>query len=223
MTEIDVLGITTRREIDWDRTFCIMGFGDVALPQMEITLRGCALARSSGRIIALPPKIPGTHPNDLGAIQWNASGGFALRVKDALLAAYQKMGGEMPPSKDNAAKKQSRIFIPLSELDLGGTEHLPYHERIRLALEDESRCRGVECFTEIWERPDPFAIDPEHATKDRPDDMPADALEQAAKAAAHARRHAVARTATDEDDDVSGLHRTLGVCAVEETMEKAGL
>ncbi len=207
MTEIDVLGITTRREIRWGSGFCIMGFGDIALPQMEITLRGCALARSSGRIIALPPKIPGTHPNDLAAIQWNASGGFALRVRDALLAAYQKMGGEMPPSKDNAAKKQSRIFIPLSELDLGDTEHLPHHERIRLALEDESRCRGVECFTEIW---------------DRPDDMPADALEQAAKAAAHARRHAVARTAADEDD-VSGLHRTLGVCAVEETMEKAGL
>lgn len=221
MTEIDVLGITTRRQIRWDSGFCIMGFGDVALPQMEITLRGCALARSSGRIIALPPKIPGTHPNDLGAIQWNASGGFALRVKDALLAAYQKMGGEMPPSKDNAAKKQSRIFIPLSELDLGGTEHLPYHERIRLALEDESRCRGVECFTEIWERPDPLDA-PARVPKDRPDDMPADALEQANKAAAHARRHAVARAEADEDD-VSGLHRTLRVCAVEETMEKAGL
>lgn len=184
MTEIDVLGITTRREIRWGSGFCIMGFGDIALPQMEITLRGCALARSSGRIIALPPKIPGTHPNDLGAIQWNASGGFALRVKDALLAAYQKMGGEMPPESE-PVRRDHVTGKPIG--------------------------------------PDPFAIDPEHATKDRPADMPADALEQAAKAAAHARRHAVARTATDEDDDVSGLHRTLRVCAVEETMEKAGL
>lgn len=208
MTEIDVLGITIRREIEWDRAFCIMGFGDIALPHLETTLRGCALVRSSGRIMALPPKVPGAKPGDLGAIQWNARGKFGMRVKDVLLAAYQKMGGEMPPSKDHPAEKPSRIYIPLSELDLGGTEHLPYQERIRLALEDESRCRGVECFTEIWERTD---------------DMPADALEQAEKAAAHARRHAVARTDTDEDDDVSGLHRTLGVCAVAETMEKAGL
>lgn len=222
MTEIDVLGITIRREIEWDRAFCIMGFGDIALPHLETTLRGCALVRSSGRIMALPPKVPGAKPGDLGAIQWNARGKFGMRVKDALLAAYQKMGGEMPPSKDHPAEKPKRIYIPLSELDLGGTEHLPYHERIRLALEDESRCRGVECFTEIWERPDPFDAVADRARKDHPDDVPADALEQAEKAAAHARRHAVARTDADEDD-VSGLHRVLGVDAVAETMEKAGL
>lgn len=221
MTEIDVLGITTRREIEWDRDFCILGFGDIALPHLETTLRGCALIRSHGRVMALPPKVPGAKPGDLGAIQWNARGKFGTRVKDALLAAYQKMGGEMPPSKDNAAKNQSRIYIPMSELDLGGTEHLPYHERIRLALEDESRCRGVECFTEIWERPDPLDA-PARVPKDRPDDMPADALEQAETAVAHACRHAGTRT-SEEDDDVSGLHRTLGICAVEETMEKAGL
>lgn len=199
MTEIDVLGITTRREIDWDRTFCIMGFGDVALPQMEITLRGCALARSSGRIIALPPKLPGAHPSDLGAIQWNAHGKFGTRVRDALLDAYRRMGGEMPPGHDDAAQERAT------------------NAARRIAEKRRDHVTGKPI------GPDPFAIDPEHATKDRPDDMPADALAAAEEAAAHARRHAVARTADDEDDDVSGLHRTLGVCAVEETMEKAGL
>lgn len=214
MTEIDVLGITTRREIRWGSGFCIMGFGDIALPQMEITLRGCALARSSGRIIALPPKLPGAHPGDLGAIQWNANGQFGMRVRDALLAAYQKMGGEMPPDHDDAAQERAT------------------NAARRIAEKRRDHVTGKPI------GPDPFAVDPERATKHRPDDMPADALEQAAKAAAHARRHAVARaeavaadarrhavarTATDEDDDVSGLHRTLRVCAVEETMEKAGL
>ena len=184
MTDIDVLGITTRREIDWDRNVAMMGFGDITLPQLETTLRGCALIRSHGTILALPPKVPGAHPNDLGAIQWNARGKFGTRVKDALLAAYQKMGGEMPPESE-PVRRDHVTGKPIG--------------------------------------PDPFAIDPERATKHRPDDMPADALEQAAQAAAHARRHAVARTATDEDDDVSGLHRTLGICAVEEAMERAGL
>lgn len=195
MTDIDVLGITTRREIQWDRSFCIMGFGDIALPQMEITLRGCALARSSGRIIALPPKLPSAHPGDLGAIQWNANGKFAARVRDALLAAYRKMGGEMPPDHDDGSQARAT------------------NAARRIAEKRRDHITGKPI------GPDPFDVAPERAGKVRPDDMPADALEQAEKAAAHARCHVVARTS----DDTSGLHRTLGICAVEETMERAGL
>lgn len=198
MTDIDVLGITTRREIKWGSGFCIMGFGDVALPQMEITLRGCALARSSGRIIALPPKLPGAHPGDLGAIQWNANGKFAMRVRDALLAAYRKMGGEMPPDRDEPFNRRDHVTGKPIGPDPWEAEHARADELIAQTRETIAR------------------------RKTRPDDMPADALEQAEKAAAQARRHAVARTA-DEDDDTSGLHRTLGICAVEETMERAGL
>lgn len=197
MTEIDVLGITTRREIRWDSGFCIMGFGDVALPQFETTLRGCALARSSGRIIALPPKLPGAHPSDLGAIQWNANGKFGTRVKDALLEAYRRMGGEMPPDHDDAAQERA------------------FNAARRIAEKRRDHVTGKPI------GPDPFDAIAERARKDRPDDMPGDALDQAEKAVAHARRHAVART--DIDEDVSGVHRTLGICAVEETMEKAGL
>ncbi len=198
MTEIDVLGITTRRQIRWDSGFCIMGFGDVALPQLETTLRGCALARSSGRIVALPPKLPGAHPGELGAIQWNAHGKFAVRVKDALLEAYRRMGGEMPPDHDDAAQERAT------------------NAARRIAEKRRDHVTGKPI------GPDPFDAVADRARKDRPDAMPADALEQAEKAVAHARRHAVARTGTD-DDDVSGLHRVLGVDAVAETMEKAGL
>jgi len=198
MTEIDVLGITTRRGIEWDRDFCIMGFGDVALPLMETTLRGCALVRSHGTIKALPPKIPGAHPSDLGAIQWNAHGKFGTRVKEALLAAYRRMGGEMPPNYDDAAQGRAT------------------NAARRIAEKRRDHITGKPI------GPDPFDAVADRARKDRPDAMPADALEQAEKAVAHARRHAVARTGTD-DDDVSGLHRVLGVDAVAETMEKAGL
>ncbi|WOC15403.1 hypothetical protein [Pseudochrobactrum sp. MP213Fo] len=52
------------------------------------------------------------------------------------------------------------------------------------------------------------------------DKMPDDALEQAAIAVAHARRHAAAMA----DNDTSGLRRTLKVCpAIDEAMQEAGL
>ncbi len=95
--KIELLGINIRRNHDWGKTFCIMGFGDIGLPEIETTLRGCALALSYGKIIALPPKVPGAHPGDLGAVSWSPSGRFAERVRDAILEGYRKMGGEMPP------------------------------------------------------------------------------------------------------------------------------
>lgn len=103
MTDLDLLGINIRRNPEWDRPFCIMGFGDIGLPELDTTLRGCALARSNGKIIALPPKVPGAHPGDLGAISWNAHGPFAAAVCSVILDGYVKMGGEMP-SEPTAAQ-----------------------------------------------------------------------------------------------------------------------
>ena len=33
MTDLDLLGINIRRNPEWDRPFCIMGFGDIGLPE----------------------------------------------------------------------------------------------------------------------------------------------------------------------------------------------
>lgn len=173
MTKIEVLGVNTRVKVEWDRHFCIMGFGDIHLPDLEVTLRGCALARVNGKIIAMPPKVPGVHPGDIGGIKWNSAAPFATMVKDKLLAAYRKLGGEMPPApvrRDHVTGK------PIG--------------------------------------PDPFDA---LAPIDSAVEWRADAVELAEQAASHARRHA-----GGEQDDTAGLHRMLG-CAIEETMQKAGL
>lgn len=95
--KIELLGINVQRNPALEKTFVILGFGDIGLPEIETTLRGCALAWSYGKLIALPPKIPGTHPGDLGAMSWNPSGKFAERVRDKLLEGYRALGGTMPP------------------------------------------------------------------------------------------------------------------------------
>lgn len=201
MTEIQVLGITTRRNIEFERSFCIMAFGDIMLSGLEVTLRGCALARSNGRIIALPPKIPGAKLGDLSAMQWNASGEFAQRVKEKLLEAYRKMGGEMPPatpekaeSRSNAARRVSekpvRRFVAASEIDLDGTPATwARNERIGLALDRMSKRDGCYYYTEVYERTEPDTLVDE----------------------------------ADDTEAAEGLHRVLGLDAVEETMQRAGL
>lgn len=95
--KIELLGINVQRNPAWEKTFAILGFGDIGLPEIETTLRGCALAWSYGKLIALPPKIPGAHPGDLGAMSWNPSGKFAERVRDKLVEGYRALGGAMPP------------------------------------------------------------------------------------------------------------------------------
>lgn len=96
-TEIKLLGVNIQRVPQWDRHFAIMAFGDVAIEPMAMTLRGCALARLSGNIIAMPPKVPGAKLGDLGAIQWDVKSEFAQAVRDKMLAGHEALGGQMPP------------------------------------------------------------------------------------------------------------------------------
>lgn len=198
MNKIRVLGITLQRNVAWDRGFCIMAFGDIAIAGPEVTMRGCALARSSGRIIALPPKVPGAKMGDPNAIQWNANGEFALRVRDLLLEAYRKMGGEMPPStpakaaNDSNANRRIRErqdkskprFVPYGDLDIDPDSDVTIKDQAQAALDRIHNETGEDVFTSVLEFPEPEASD---------------------------------------DEAVDGLHRVLGVDAVAETMERAGL
>ncbi|MFQ6181648.1 hypothetical protein ACLMJV_06785 [Sinorhizobium meliloti] len=99
-----------QRVVAWDRHFAIMGFADIGLPDIEMTLRGVALARQGGNIIALPPKVPGAKQDDLAAISWNSRGEFARRVCDVILEGYQKMGGELPPSSEQAQQNRTNAL-----------------------------------------------------------------------------------------------------------------
>lgn len=102
--EVKLLGINIQRDPKWDRNFCIIAFGDVGVEPLSMTLRGCALARHGSDLVALPPKVPGARPGDLGGIQWDTRGEFAKAVCERLVEGYQALGGEMPPAP---TKKQS--------------------------------------------------------------------------------------------------------------------
>lgn len=119
--DFDVLGISLRRNPVWDREFALMGFGDIGIPAMNMTLRGCALMWRRGRVVAFPPKVPGSKPGELGAIDWAPNKPFAERVALALYDAYRKMGGEAPPApteaQTRAASAERRIAEKRAALD----------------------------------------------------------------------------------------------------------
>lgn len=102
--EVKLLGINIQRDPKWDRNFSIMAFGDVGVEPLSMTLRGCALARLNGQLVAMPPKVPGAKPGDLGGIGWDCKGQFAQAVCERLIAGYKSLGGEMPPEP---TKKQT--------------------------------------------------------------------------------------------------------------------
>jgi len=208
--KIKVNKISMRPDVDWTRGRPAVCDGDVAFTEMRMTLKSVALVWNGSEWMAFAPRL-----NRMGeGIMWDAGGSFAKEIAEHLLEAYQRMGGEMPPGKRKKAAKPHRIYVPVNQLDLVGMEHLPYHERIQLALEEESRCRGAECFTEIWEREEPSL-----ATQILGDeaDRDAEALAYDAAVAEHAANRSSA------EDDKAGLHRVLGVDAVAETMARAGL
>lgn len=186
-----------------DRPFKILAHGAVAVG--GLTIYGIALAWSESEgFTALAPS--GRLATGAYVLRWDHRGKLAVSIAEALVAMYRKIGGEIP-----AAKEPSRIFIPLSELDLGGTpEDMPLRERVRIALDDESRCRGAECFTEVWERPSTVT---EVLGDERDMDDKALAYDEAVAA------HAETRNA---EHPAAGLLRTLG-CPVDETLERAGI
>lgn len=82
------------RSTAWDRHFAILAYGDIALPEIQTTLRGCALAKNGKDFVALPPKA--SNQKDAAAVQWNIRGKFAFAVRDGLMDAYKRMGGVLP-------------------------------------------------------------------------------------------------------------------------------
>lgn len=92
--------------------------------------------------------------------------------------------------------KPKRQFIPMADLVLSEDEGIPLLRRIEDALDDETEKRGVPCFTET------FGL----TTAD-------------VKAAAD-----YAADGQDDDDNVEGLHRVLGIDpVVAAECDRAGL
>lgn len=204
---INIMGVKmTPRPPEFSRKWTPMAFIDITIPELELEVNGALLAHQKGKFLAHPPK-----PTARGSgVQWAINSPLAKIVAEKAVRQYEAMGGQMPP-----ASKPKRQFVPLNELDLVGMEHLPYKERVRLALEEETRCRGAECFTEIWEHAEPST-----ATRilGDEDDRDAEALAYDAAVAEHAANR------SSSEDDTAGLHRVLGINpAVTEACDRAGL
>jgi hypothetical protein len=150
--KIKINKLAFRTEVDWGKKSPIVAEGDVAILDWETTFKGVPLAwnTSRKRFIAYPPALS---RGGNGAM-WSVTGELAKAIAAALVDAYRAMGGEEPEVKPAKPKRQ---FIPLSDLELSEDEGLPLRERIEDALEDESRKRGVECYTEFYERTEPEA------------------------------------------------------------------
>lgn len=197
-----------------DRPFKILAHGVVSVG--DVTFNGVPLVYSSegGTSVLAPNARIGTGAR---AVLWPSASATAKEIERQMIGLYERMGGKLPETR------HKRQFVPLHEL---GFPDGASREEVVAALDRLSEERGVTCFTGTFEKP------PVVPAERRPDVrgflakeasvLPGEAIDAADAAADRARRHAVAH-ASDEDDDTSGLHRTLGVDAIEETMARAGL
>ena len=150
---VNVMGVKmTPRPPEFSRKWTPMAFIDITIPELQLEVNGALLAHQKGKFLAHPPK-----PTARGSgVQWAINSPLAKIVAEKAVRQYEAMGGKMPP-----APAPQRQFIPLHELKLSEDEDVPLEERVEDALEIEARNRGVECFTEIWTRPEPEADDDE--------------------------------------------------------------
>jgi hypothetical protein len=125
-----------------------------------------------------------------------------------MLELFTRMGGELPKPK------QKPRYIPYSELGIDPDSDVPLQEQAKAALDRIHDETGEKVFTSMIQWPEPSL-----ATKILGDEDDRDA-----KAVAY--DESVARHAEDRaagEDPAAGLHRILGVDAVAETLERAGL
>lgn len=157
---VEVRGISLFHGDDGRAPFRNLAFGDLYLPEMQAHLKGIKLIWHPAR--GYETRVSGLRPGQDPMITWKHRGPLGKAVATALAAAYVRMTGDDPEAVRRAPSEPKRLFIPLHELDMGGIpEDLPRPERIRLALEDESEVRGVECFTEVFDSTQRDAADHE--------------------------------------------------------------
>ncbi|MGB3044590.1 MAG: hypothetical protein WBB98_15540 [Xanthobacteraceae bacterium] len=156
----NVRGISFFQNDDGRRKFVTLAMGECHWQEIGLTMAGVRLVHYPDKgYRALPPLAK--LQNGAFCISWLDTTKLAESARDAMLAMYEKMGGSKPEAAANnaaakrrvAERKAKRQFIPLHELNMSGIdETLPGAERVRLALEAESKERGVECFTEMFQR-----------------------------------------------------------------------
>jgi hypothetical protein len=163
MTEIEVVGMSIHKNVDFSLKTAIMGIGEVRLPEMSAIIRGIALARTRQGYRAFPP----FGNKDGRGIGWDANKEFGRELARKLLDIYVRMGGEMPEKAADDRHGSDSIKAAAA----GRVEHRVFPFEV-MSIDGK-----------------PFDAEPE----------------------------------ADDHEATEGLHRTLGVDAIAETMERAGL
>ncbi len=92
-------GFTVSRGADFARGFTILGYGEVTIPDLGMTLRGCALAYIHGEVVALPPRLSEDGTASLRAVIWGNHAPISQAICKELVDGYYKMGGApIPPA-----------------------------------------------------------------------------------------------------------------------------
>lgn len=159
----EVRGMNFFHNDDGRRRFVTLAFAEISWPELGVTLTGCRLVHYPDRgYRALPPNAK--LQNGAMCVAWFDKADFAMSARDVMLEMYERMGGTKPEAAANnaaakrrvAERKAKRQFIPRHELDV---PHDATKEDVQAALETESEVRGVECYTEVFERkPEPVPV-----------------------------------------------------------------
>lgn len=94
-----VTGISVSHSVDNSRKFYVVALADVAIPELEMSMRGVGLARSGNKWIAIPPKSPGFTAGN-NPVRWNVSSGLGAELRDEILDAYYNLTGREPPTRE---------------------------------------------------------------------------------------------------------------------------
>lgn len=92
--EIEALGMSMRREIDYGLNNCTMGYGEIYLPELKVAIKGVNLVWRKQQVVAFAPRMQ----TDSVGPHWDPQSPFARKVADALYGLFLRMGGQPVPS-----------------------------------------------------------------------------------------------------------------------------
>ncbi len=224
--KIKVRGLEFYEGDSGDRPFTILAHGTVVIDR--VTISGVTLTWTEAEgVTALAPAA--RLATGAKAVMWDCRDGFAHALAKEMLELFTRMGGELPKPK------QKPRYIPYSELEIDPDSDIPLREQAKAALYHIHKETGEKVFTSMIQWPEPSLVTKTLGDEDGRD-AKAMAYDESVARRADERAAAIAAAKSGEmerrvfpatwsavEDDAAGLHRVLGVDAVAETLERAGL